>query len=47
LTELHAVETSNEQDGRRRFGVYAQSQERQPVHPPMLPEFVARDFYDR
>jgi hypothetical protein len=47
LTELHAVETSNGQDGRRRIGVYAQSQERQPVDPPMLPEFVARDFYDR
>jgi hypothetical protein len=48
LIELHAVDTSNEQDGRLLIGVYAQSRERrQTVHPAMLPEFVARDLYDR
>jgi hypothetical protein len=48
LTELHAVDTSREQDGRRRIGVYAPSREHRPtVHPATLPEFVARDLYDR
>lgn len=48
LTELHAVDTSNGQDVRRRIGVYAHSREHRPtMHPATLPEFVARDLYDR
>jgi hypothetical protein len=48
LTELHAVDTSNGQDFRRRIGVYAHSREHRPtVHPATLPDFVARDLYDR
>ena len=47
LTEMNAFEIPREPDRRRRIGVSAQSRERQPAPPAMLPEFVARDFYDR
>lgn len=47
LTELHALETDDGRDRRRFIGVYDQSRERQLAPPAMLPEFVARDFYDR
>ena len=48
LTELHAVDTSNGQGGRRRIAVYAHSREhRRTVQRATLPEFLARDLYDR
>jgi hypothetical protein len=49
LTELHAVGSFTEDHRREHPGLYGQSlgQERKPVQPAILPEFVARDFYDR
>lgn len=47
LTELHAVAADDSR--RERPGLYGRSpgKERKPVQPAILPEFVARDFYDR
>ena len=47
LTELHAVATDNSRRG--RTGLYGRRlhEERKPVQPAILPEFVAREFYDR
>lgn len=47
LTELHTVGAGD--DRRKLPGLYDRSlgKERKPVQPARLPEFVARDFYDR
>jgi YndJ-like protein len=49
LTELHAVGSFTEDHRGERPGLYGRAvgQERKPVQPAILPEFVARDFYDR
>jgi hypothetical protein len=49
VTLALALAIANDHDRRRRSGGYAKSpcERRQPAHPAMLPEFVARDFYDR
>jgi hypothetical protein len=49
LTELYAVGTYSGEGRRERLGLYDQSvtTERKPVQPAIVPEFVAREFYDR
>ncbi len=49
LTELHAVGSFREDHRRERSGLYGRGlgQGRKPVQPAIVPEFVARDFYDR
>lgn len=49
LAELHTVASFTEDHRREHPGLYGRSlgQGRKPVQPAIVPEFVARDFYDR